>query len=296
MPFVEVSHVVDVPASIAFAIAHTQGEMRFRWDRTVTEQRLMNGALTPDVGVRCFTRSRLGGSKVSEYTSFRPPTQSGMALVKGPWYFREFGGGWIFTPTPSGRTEAIARYNFTTRPRLLRPFLNRMAMVALRRELRRRVSGFVDACRDADIVAAVQRPGGEQEFRVTFRTTQFDATVEFWSTQLGFPTIHHWEEPERGRILRILGTGCIQVLEADLAPSPAFALAAEVTDVDRRHRDLVRQGLKPAGPPEDQPWGHRSFTVTDPNGISITFFSLLGAQIPKPQPVLLQLPSQLSKS
>jgi len=39
---------------------------------------------------------------VSQYTSFRPPTQVGMEMVEGPWFFDNFAGGWSLTEVDSG--------------------------------------------------------------------------------------------------------------------------------------------------------------------------------------------------
>ncbi len=43
----------------------------------------------------------------------------------------------------------------------------------------------------------------------------------------------------------------------------------EVDDVDHEHRRITAAGVDTDGPPRDNPWGDRSFTVVDPNGIAL---------------------------
>lgn len=52
-------------------------------------------------------------------------------------------------------------------------------------------------------------------------------------------------------------------------------LQVEVQDVDTFHDKLTRSGIETASTPQDYPWGKREFTVTDPDGYKLTFFSML---------------------
>ena len=151
---------VDVPAEVAFAVSQTQGETRYRWDNFVRSQELLDGATEPAVGVRSRTTSRHGLSMISAYTSFRPPTQVGMRMVDGPWFFRSFGGGWSFRPLDDGRTEATWRYTFAVRPRFLSPIADRIGSFVLGRDIRRRIAGFARGCTDPEVLAAVGHPHG----------------------------------------------------------------------------------------------------------------------------------------
>lgn len=150
--------MVDAPPAVAFAVSQTQGELRYRWDPFVREQRLLDGATRPDKGVRTWTRSRHGLVMVSEYVTFRPPTQVGMRMVEGPRFFRSFSGGWHFAERPDGRTEATWRYSFTCRPSWIRPLADRLGSWLLGRDIRRRIAGFAQACADPEVVAALQSP------------------------------------------------------------------------------------------------------------------------------------------
>lgn len=45
-----------------------------------------------------------------------------------------------------------------------------------------------------------------------------------------------------------------------------------VENVDDFHEFVVSKGLKPAGKPQDFPWGHREFVLSDPDGYKLVFF------------------------
>lgn len=50
-------------------------------------------------------------------------------------------------------------------------------------------------------------------------------------------------------------------------------LQIQVSDVDVFYKELLERGITIAGQPEDYPWNHREFTVADPDGYKLTFFS-----------------------
>lgn len=151
MPRVEVSTIVPVAIDVAFAVSQTQGEIRYRWDPFVKSQQLLHGAELPAKGVQTRTRSRHGLKMISEYTSFRPPKQAGIKMVKGPAFFANFAGGWSFREIDAETTEATWRYTFSTRPSFLRPIADRVGVKMLTRDIERRIKGFAAGCTD-DVV------------------------------------------------------------------------------------------------------------------------------------------------
>jgi polyketide cyclase/dehydrase/lipid transport protein len=171
MPRVSSTVVVPLDPARAFALSQTYGELRYRWDPFVREQRLLDGAVAAGKGVRTWTRSRHRLTMVSEYVTFRPPGHVGMKMVEGPWFFKSFSGGWNFSPVDGGAgageaptgdtasgapaTEATWRYNFTIRPAWLAPVADRVGVWLLGRDIRRRLDAFAAACADPEIVAAI---------------------------------------------------------------------------------------------------------------------------------------------
>lgn len=155
MPQVTARVVVPVDPATAFAVSQTTGELRLRWDPFIAEQHFLHGATEPGKGVETFTRSRIGPRMVSRYVSHRPPTSVGMTMVEGPWFFASFGGGWRFTAAADGGTDAVWKYTYSIRPRWLRFVAEPIGQWLLGREIRARIAAFDRACRDPEILAAI---------------------------------------------------------------------------------------------------------------------------------------------
>jgi hypothetical protein len=157
VPIVQAAVTVPVPPDLAFAVSQTTGAVRYRWDPFVSEQHFVGGALRPGKGVRTFTRSRHGFTMISEYVSFNPPSNVGMKMIRGPWFFEMMAGGWRFAPAPeSGHTVATWRYSFRCRPALIRPIADRVGIWLLGRDIRRRIAGYAKGCEDPTVLAAAQ--------------------------------------------------------------------------------------------------------------------------------------------
>jgi hypothetical protein len=157
VPVVEAVITVPVPPDLAFAVSQTTAPVRYRWDPFVRKQYFTDGATRPGKGVRTFTQSRHGFSMISEYVSFAPPTNVGMKMVRGPWFFEMFAGGWRFAPAAEpGHTVATWRYSFRCRPALLRPIADRIGSWLLGRDIRRRIAGYATGCTDPVVIAAAR--------------------------------------------------------------------------------------------------------------------------------------------
>jgi len=53
-------------------------------------------------------------------------------------------------------------------------------------------------------------------------------------------------------------------------------LAYEVDDVDEWYRRIQEKGLPIRGELVHKPWGHRTFSITDPDGIKVILYSIIG--------------------
>lgn len=155
MPRVESTVTIDAPIDQVFALSQSQGELRYRWDPFVRSQELLDGAEVPAKGVRTLTRSRHGLRMVSEYQSFRPPSQVGMKMVEGPWFFDNFAGGWSFKADGDERTTATWRYVFSCRPSWLQPIAHRIGTWYLGRDIDRRLASFAAAFDDPEVRATL---------------------------------------------------------------------------------------------------------------------------------------------
>jgi hypothetical protein len=158
MPVVESTVIVPVDVATAFAVSQTTGEMRLRWDPFIRHQRLLDGATIPAKGVRTLTVHRLGFRMVSEYVSYNAPSNVGMKMLEGSWFFERLGGGWRFSPADGNpaQTLAVWRYNFACKPKWLAPIAEFIGGRVLQRDIDRRIAGFARGCSDAVVVASVQ--------------------------------------------------------------------------------------------------------------------------------------------
>lgn len=62
----------------------------------------------------------------------------------------------------------------------------------------------------------------------------------------------------------------------DIAASPKGAgqyIHINVEDVDEFYAGVLEKGLRPSSQPQDFPWGHREFALSDPDGYKLVFFS-----------------------
>lgn len=161
MPTITSRVVVPVVDATAFAVSQTTGETRLRWDPFIRRQWFTDGAEAPATGVRTTTQHRLGFTMVSRYVSFAPPRNVGMEMVEGPAFFATFAGGWRFRalePAADGtpRTEAVWRYSFRCRPRLVAAGLEAIGVRVLQRDIDRRIAAYARGCEDPAVLAAVR--------------------------------------------------------------------------------------------------------------------------------------------
>ncbi|MGB8860877.1 MAG: SRPBCC family protein [Ilumatobacteraceae bacterium] len=143
MPIVEHSAWAAATVTDAFDLSMSHAR-RFDWDPFVKAQRFLDGARRPAVGVRTWTKDRRGLVMVTRYLTFQRPHRVGMKMEEGPPFFRTFSGAWRFEERDDG-CDVHFRYNFTCRPRLLAPLMERVGVWYLGRDIRRRVETFAAA-------------------------------------------------------------------------------------------------------------------------------------------------------
>jgi catechol 2,3-dioxygenase-like lactoylglutathione lyase family enzyme len=120
------------------------------------------------------------------------------------------------------------------------------------------------------------------EFRFAFFARDFARSLAFYREALGMEMVGGWDRPDgKGALLSAGGTAVIEIYgaaegQAYTGPNPAainLALRLEhAPAVDAAYRRLAGLGLAQLDPPQDRPWGHRSFIIHDPDGIPIHFY------------------------
>lgn len=127
------------------------------------------------------------------------------------------------------------------------------------------------------------------QFRFCYFTPKYDETVAYYRDGLGFPLIEAWDRhpDDRGSLFQA-ASGIIEVVARPTGPSshlwddrpPQGALMViEVSDADAAHRRAVERQLPVTQGLTNQSWGHRSFCLREPNGLTLYLFSELSKPV-----------------
>lgn len=123
-----------------------------------------------------------------------------------------------------------------------------------------------------------------KQFRFAYFTHRYAETVAFYRDGLGLNVMHSWDRsPDDKGTLIEAASGLIEVLaipesgECDhlfdeRTPQGAF-MVIEVDNVESAYRRALEMGLSIQQELMVQSWGHRSFCVHEPNGLTLYIFS-----------------------
>jgi catechol 2,3-dioxygenase-like lactoylglutathione lyase family enzyme len=111
----------------------------------------------------------------------------------------------------------------------------------------------------------------------------YAATVDFYREGLELPVLESWDrDPDDRGTLFAVASGIIEVLALPKTGGPSFLwderppqgtfMVIEVDDLEARYERAVEKRLPIKQELKDQEWGHRSFCVTDPDGLTLYFF------------------------
>ena len=125
------------------------------------------------------------------------------------------------------------------------------------------------------------------EFRCAFFARDFDRTVLFYRDDLGLPIVEEWDHgPDDQGTIFGAASGRIEVLRLPRNQEPdtvwdynqpqGVMVIIETDDVDAWYGRSVDKGLSIREELTNQQWGHRSFRLNDPNGITLYIFSKIG--------------------
>ena len=125
------------------------------------------------------------------------------------------------------------------------------------------------------------------QFRFAYFTPAYGSTVAFYRDGLELSVIETWDRhpDDRGtlfgaasRMIEVLAFpqgGSSSHLWDDRPPQGAF-MVIEVDQVEACYQRAVAKGLPITQALTDQAWGHRSFCVREPNGLTLYLFSEIG--------------------
>jgi len=133
---------VDIAASpeAVFDLIHDYSR-RLEWDPFLKEARLLDADRAAlGVTCRCVARNSLGGLAMeAEYISFDRPHVAAVKMIKGPFILQSFAATLRQEGINDNRTRVTYRYNFETRPKLLRPLMDIICRCVFSSEVRNRL-------------------------------------------------------------------------------------------------------------------------------------------------------------
>jgi catechol 2,3-dioxygenase-like lactoylglutathione lyase family enzyme len=123
------------------------------------------------------------------------------------------------------------------------------------------------------------------QFRFCYFTPKYEETVAFYRDGLELTLIESWDRhrDDRGSLFKA-ADGIVEVIIKPVGPSDHLwddrppqgaCMVIEVDDVAEQYRRAVANKLPIVQPLTDQSWGHRSFCVREPNGLTLYLFSEL---------------------
>ena len=121
------------------------------------------------------------------------------------------------------------------------------------------------------------------QFRCAYATDKYEATVEFYRDGLGLQIDESWDrsDTDKGTLFKA-ASGVIEVVNRSADKShgeweshrpQGFTIVIEADNVDELYKSLAGRKLNIAEGLTNQKWGHRSFRVSDPNSVSLYFYS-----------------------
>lgn len=134
-----IKYSMEIAASAHELFELTQNySKRNAWDPLTSEAYLLNLASAAEGGlVRCTAKNGLSMDTV--YVSYKPDKVAAVKMVKGPYIFDKFAGGWCFEPLDGNKTRVKFSYTITTRPKCLSWLLTPLLVAVFKFETRKRL-------------------------------------------------------------------------------------------------------------------------------------------------------------
>jgi len=123
----------------------------------------------------------------------------------------------------------------------------------------------------------------KRQFRFAYFAAAYEATIAFYREGLELSIIENWDRGpgDRGTLFAA-SSGIIEVLALpkngksthalDERPPQGAFMVIEWDDLEASYERALAKGLPIKEGLTDQKWGHLSFSVTEPNGLTLYFF------------------------
>ena len=141
MAHAEITEVIPAPSNVVFDLLHDYTR-RLEWDTLLQAAYLEGGAKAAAKGVTsvCVGRKSLGGIALKTvYVTFERPTLAAVRMVNAPLFFESWAASIRHDDLSARESRLIYKFQFTTRPRVLRlaldPLIERLFAWETRKRL-----------------------------------------------------------------------------------------------------------------------------------------------------------------
>ncbi|MDP5157305.1 MAG: VOC family protein [Flaviramulus sp.] len=122
------------------------------------------------------------------------------------------------------------------------------------------------------------------QFRFTFFTNKYVETLEFYKDKLGFNLEHIWDRNQNDKgalfqagnglieVMKFPNTHEIQISGLDYRTPQGVFMCIQVWNIDELYDKYKSINIPFKQEITNQSWGHRSFSITEPNGLILFFF------------------------
>jgi Uncharacterized protein conserved in bacteria len=132
------------------------------------------------------------------------------------------------------------------------------------------------ALKTKKIVRFISNMNQKPEFRYYYSTPKYHLTIRFYKEILEWKIFNSWDrgDLQRGTIFLSPNlTGMIEIEEGSSEPAFSGGLYIEIKDIDAWYQQLLQKKFELLQPLFVTSYGHRNFRISDPNGLSIGFFT-----------------------
>jgi hypothetical protein len=140
----EVSEIIPAPCHAVFDLVHDYSR-RLEWDTLLRAAYLTNGHTTPGKGVTsiCVGRRALGGIALKTvYVTFDRPKVAAVRMINRPLFFETWAASIHHDDLTAAESRITYRFQFTSRPRLLRFIIEPIMGRIFLRETRTRLNAL----------------------------------------------------------------------------------------------------------------------------------------------------------
>lgn len=122
------------------------------------------------------------------------------------------------------------------------------------------------------------------KFRFTYFTDKYEETCRFYANKLGFNLEHSWDinKEDKGSLFST-GEGLIEIMHRpndkvekipglDYRVPQGVFMCIQVWNVDTLYKKLKSLDIPFKQDIVNQSWGHRSFSIIEPNGLVLFFY------------------------